>query len=359
MDVAFQCSPDHPYVREHPEWFRRRPDGTIQYAENPPKKYQDIYPFDFETADWQNLWTELKSIFDFWIAEGVRIFRVDNPHTKPFPFWEWCLAAIKQQHPDVLFLAEAFTRPKIMNRLAKLGFTQSYTYFTWRNTKQELTEYLTELTQSDQREFFRPNFWPNTPDILSEHLQLGGRPAFVSRLILAAMLSSNYGIYGPPFEHGWNVPREPGSEEYINSEKYQLHYHDINRPDSLRSLISRVNQLRNQYAVLQKNDRLEFHPIDNSHLLCFSKSSADRSEVILIVVNLDLHHTQAGWVELPEHLLPTGDDHPYQVHDLLSDEWFIWEGRSNFVKLGPYPTPAHVFQVHRQVHTERDFPNYA
>jgi starch synthase (maltosyl-transferring) len=359
LDVAFQCSPDHPYVREHPEWFRRRPDGTIQYAENPPKKYQDIYPFDFETADWQNLWTELKSIFDFWIAEGVRIFRVDNPHTKPFPFWEWCLAAIKQQHPDVLFLAEAFTRPKIMNRLAKLGFTQSYTYFTWRNTKQELTEYLTELTQSDQREFFRPNFWPNTPDILSEHLQLGGRPAFVSRLILAAMLSSNYGIYGPPFEHGWNVPREPGSEEYINSEKYQLHYHDINRPDSLRSLISRVNQLRNQYAVLQKNDRLEFHLIDNPHLLCFSKSSADRSEVILIVVNLDLHHTQAGWVELPEHLLPTGDDHPYQVHDLLSDEWFIWEGRSNFVKLGPYPTPAHIFQVHRQVHTERDFPNYA
>lgn len=359
LDIALQCSPDHPYVREHPQWFRHRPDGTIQYAENPPKKYQDIYPFDFETSDWRNLWMELKSIFDFWIAEGVRIFRVDNPHTKPFPFWEWCITAIRQEHPDVLFLAEAFTRPKIMHRLAKLGFNQSYTYFTWRNTKEELTEYLTELTQSEQREYFRPNFWPNTPDILSEYLQLGGRPAFAARLILAATLSSNYGIYGPPFEHAWNVPREPGSEEYINSEKYQLHYHDIHRPDSLRPLIARVNQIRRQYPVLQTMDGLEFQSVDNDFLLAYTKSSPDRKEVLLVIVNLDPYHTQSGWVELPDALMQMAEDHPFQVHDLLSDQWFLWQGKRNFVMLEPRQSPAHVLHIHRQVHTERDFPNYA
>jgi starch synthase (maltosyl-transferring) len=235
LDIAFQCSPDHPYVTQHPEWFRQRPDGTIQYAENPPKKYQDIYPFDFESPDWTGLWDELKSIFDFWIELGVKIFRVDNPHTKPFAFWEWCIGEIKQAHPDVLFLAEAFTRPKIMGRLAKLGFTQSYTYFAWRNTKRELTEYVTALTRSELREFLRPNFWPNTPDILPEYLQLGGRAAFMSRLVLAALLSPNYGIYGPPFEHGWQVPREPGSEEYLDSEKYQVHHHDWTAPTASKT----------------------------------------------------------------------------------------------------------------------------
>jgi starch synthase (maltosyl-transferring) len=359
LDVALQCSPDHPYVREHPQWFRHRPDGTIQYAENPPKKYQDIYPFDFETADWRNLWEELKSIFLYWIEEGVRIFRVDNPHTKPFPFWEWCIASIKQEHPDVLFLAEAFTRPKIMSRLAKLGFTQSYTYFTWRNTKQELTEYLTELTRTEQREFFRPNFWPNTPDILSEYLQLGGRPAFVTRFVLAALLSSNYGIYGPPFEHGWNVARELGSEEYINSEKYQLHYHDIHRSDSLRPLISHVNRLRRESPALQTNEGLEFHPVDNEQLLCFTKSAPGGGEILLVVVNLDPHHTQSGWVDLPTRRWKIEEHHAYQVHDLLSDEWFLWEGGHNFVLLDPHRTPVHIFRVHRHVHTERDFPDYA
>jgi starch synthase (maltosyl-transferring) len=302
---------------------------------------------------------ELKSIFDFWIAEGVRIFRVDNPHTKPFPFWEWCITVIRQEHPDVLFLAEAFTRPKIMHRLAKLGFNQSYTYFTWRNTKEELTEYLTELTQSEQREYFRPNFWPNTPDILSEYLQLGGRPAFAARLILAATLSSNYGIYGPPFEHAWNVPRELGSEEYINSEKYQLHYHDIHRPDSLRPLIARVNQIRRQYPVLQTMDGLEFQSVDNDFLLAYTKSSPDRKEVLLVIVNLDPYHTQSGWVELPDALMQMAEDHPFQVHDLLSDQWFLWQGKRNFVMLEPRQSHPPTYCMSTQVHTERDFPNYA
>jgi starch synthase (maltosyl-transferring) len=290
---------------------------------------------------------------------GVRVFRVDNPHTKPFPFWEWCITSIKQQHPDVLFLSEAFTRPKIMHRLAKLGFTQSYTYFSWRNTRQELTEYLTELTRTRQREFFRPNFWPNTPDILPEYLQLGGRPAFCIRFILAATLSSNYGIYGPPFEHGWNVAREPGSEEYINSEKYQLHYHDVNRPDSLRHLIAQVNRIRREHPALQSNEGLEFHPVDNEHLLCFSKSDSLRRDTLLMVVNLDPHHTQTGWVELPTRQWNIESQHGYQVHDLLSDEWFLWEGSRNYVILDPQRTPAHIFRIHRHMHTERDFPTYA
>jgi starch synthase (maltosyl-transferring) len=222
LDIAFQCSPNHPYVKEHPDWFRKRPDGTIQYAENPPKKYQDIYPFDFECHDWQRLWHELRSVFQFWIDQGVRCFRVDNPHTKPFGFWEWTISSLKEKQPELIFLAEAFTRPKIMYRLAKLGFTQSYTYFTWRNTKRELTEYFTELTQTEVREVFRPNLWPNTPDILHEYLQTGGRPAFIARLILAATLGANYGMYGPAFELCENVPREPKSEEYLNSEKYEI-----------------------------------------------------------------------------------------------------------------------------------------
>jgi starch synthase (maltosyl-transferring) len=358
MDVAFQCSPDHPYVKEHPAWFRRRPDGTIQYAENPPKKYQDIYPFDFETKDWQALWQELKSVFEFWIDQGVRIFRVDNPHTKPFAFWEWVIGEIKRVHPDVLFLAEAFTRPAIMYRLAKLGFTQSYTYFTWRNTKHELTQYFTELTQTEVREFFRPNLWPNTPDILAEYLQYGGRAACMSRLVLAATLSASYGIYGPPFEHGWCEPREPGSEEYANSEKYEIHVHDLERPDSLREFIARVNQVRHEQRVLQTMGGLRFHSVDNEQLICYSKASDDWSRIILVVVNLDPHHRQSGWVELPlaEMLLPF--DQSFQVHDLLSDARYLWNGAHNFVELDPAICPAHIFQVRRRSRTERDFEYY-
>ena len=236
LDIAYQCAPDHPYVADHPEWFRWRPDGTVQYAENPPKKYQDIYPFNFECDDWRPLWTELKSVFDFWIGEGVKIFRVDNPHTKAFPFWEWAIGELKHAHPDVLFLAEAFTRPKVMHRLAKLGFSQSYTYFAWRNTKHELTEYFTELAHGRGRDYFRPNVWPNTPDILTEALQFGGRPVFMARLVLAATLAANYGIYGPAYELMEAAPRDPGGEEYLDSEKYQLRHWNLERPDSLRAL---------------------------------------------------------------------------------------------------------------------------
>jgi starch synthase (maltosyl-transferring) len=358
LDIAFQCAPDHPYVKEHPQWFRSRPDGTIQYAENPPKKYQDIYPFDFETDDWQALWEELKSIFVFWIERGVRVFRVDNPHTKPFAFWEWAIGEIKRDYPDVIFLSEAFTRPKIMYRLAKLGFTQSYTYFAWRNTKQELTEYLTELTTTEVAEFFRPNFWPNTPDILTEHLQMGGRPVFLSRLVLAATLTANYGIYGPVFEHCVNRPREPGSEEYLHSEKYEVWHHDLNRPDSLKDLIARVNRIRRENPALQSDGTLQFHRVDNDELICYSKHNEDLSDIILVVVCLDPHHTQSGWVELPLEAFDLNLDRPYQLHDLLSDARYLWHGSRNYVELNPHVVPAHIFRIRRPVRTERDFEYY-
>jgi len=293
LDIAFQCTPDHPYVKEHPEWFRKRPDGSIQYAENPPKKYQDIYPLDFETEDWKELWNELKSIFLFWCEQGVAIFRVDNPHTKPFPFWEWVIREVKTKYPNVLFLAEAFTRPKIMYRLAKLGFSQSHTYFAWRNTKWALTEYFTELTQTDVADFFRPNLWPNTPDILTEYLQTGGRPAFMIRLVLAATLGANYGIYGPAFELCENVAREPGSEEYLNSEKYEIRNWNLQNPTSLKEFIGRVNRIRRENSALQSDRSLRFHPTDNEELICWSKRTEDHSNVILVVVNLDRHHTQS------------------------------------------------------------------
>ncbi len=358
LDVAFQCSPDHPYVKEHPEWFRARPDGTIQYAENPPKKYQDIYPFDFETRDWRALWEELKSIFDFWIGRGVRVFRVDNPHTKPFSFWQWCIGAIKREHPDVIFLSEAFTRPKIMYRLAKLGFTQSYTYFAWRNTKRELVEYAEELTQTDVREFFRPNFWPNTPDILTEELQIGGRPTFMSRFVLAATLTANYGIYGPPFEHVWTRPREAGSEEYLHSEKYEVHHHDLNRPDSLKDFIARINRIRREFPSLQRNDSLRFHDVDNENIVCYTKASPDCSQILLVTVSLDPNHRQSGWVKLPLEDLRLEEEHPYQVHDLLSDARYLWHGRRNYIELNPHLVPAHIFQIKRRVRSEQDFEYY-
>ena len=355
LDVAFQVSPDHPYVKEHEEWFRKRPDGTIQYAENPPKKYQDIYPFDFETSDWFALWQELKSVFVFWIEQGVRIFRVDNPHTKAFPFWEWCISEIKRDWPETLFLSEAFTRPKIMYRLAKLGFSQSYTYFPWRNTKHELTAYLTELTQTPVREFFRPNQWPNTPDILTEFLQIGSRSAFMIRFLLAATLGANYGIYGPAFELMESRPVRPGSEEYLDSEKYQIRHWDLERPDSLREFIALVNRIRNENTALQNDWTLEFHSVDNDQLICFSKRSEDSANLIVVVINLDPHHTQAGTVDLPLYKWQIEEDRPYQANDLLTGARYVWNGRRNWVELNPSSVPAHILRIRRRLRVETDF----
>jgi starch synthase (maltosyl-transferring) len=358
LDIAFHCAPDHPNVKEHPEWFRWRPDNTVQYAENPPKKYEDIYPFEFETETWQELWEELRSIVLFWIAQGVRIFRVDNPHTKPFRFWEWLIADIKASCPDVVFLSEAFTRPKVMYQLAKLGFTQSYTYFAWRNTKWELIQYFIELTQTEIREYFRPNLWPNTPDILTEYLQFGGRPAFMTRLVLASTLAASYGIYGPAFELCENLPREPGSEEYLDSEKYEIKNWDIDRPDSLKDFVRRINQIRRENPALHSDWSLRFHEVDNEQLICYSKGTADLASVVLVVVNLDPHHMQSGWVEFPLEELGIDPQRPYQMHDLLSDGRYLWQGSRNYVELNPQIVPAHVFRIRRRVRTEQDFDYY-
>ncbi len=354
IDIAYQCSPDHPYVREHPEWFLKRADGSIQYAENPPKKYQDIFPFHFESEAWESLWKELKSVVDFWIAQGVRVFRVDNPHTKPFPFWEWMIGEVRRQHPETIFLSEAFTRPKVMYRLAKLGFSQSYTYFTWRNTRGELVQYLREVSQPPVADFFRPNLWPNTPDILPEYLQFGGRPAFVTRLVLAATLGASYGIYGPAFELLEHQPREPGSEEYLDSEKYQLRSWDLDRPDSLRELITRVNRIRREHRALQSNRSLRFHDIDNEAIIAYSKSTPD-GEIVLVTVNLDPRHRQSGWLTLDLEAFGLAPDRSFQVHDLLSDARFLWHGPRNYVELDPQSLPAHVFRIRRRVRTEHDF----
>jgi starch synthase (maltosyl-transferring) len=351
LDVAFQASPDHPYVAEHPEWFLARPDGTIQYAENPPKKYQDIYPFHFETEEWRELWSELCDVFRFWIGKGVRVFRVDNPHTKPLPFWHWCIRALKNEFPELIFLAEAFTRPKIMYWLAKCGFTQSYTYFAWRNTKYELTEYFGEVTKPPVSDYFRPNAWPNTPDILTEYLQYGGRPAFVIRLMLAATLSSSYGIYGPAFERMVHIAREPGGEEYLDSEKYEARDWGVS-DDDLSDLIAAVNRIRRENPALQQNLTLQFHETDNDQILCYSKAAGDN--VIVTIVNVDPHNVQSGWVnlDLPEVL------RAFQVHDLLSNARHTWQSGRNFVKLDPNIVPAHIFRIRRKVRTERDFEYY-
>jgi starch synthase (maltosyl-transferring) len=345
LDIAFQCSPDHPYVTEHPEWFRKRPDGTIQYAENPPKKYQDIYPINFETSDPEGLWEELKSVMLYWVEQGVKIFRVDNPHTKSFYFWEWAIADIRKEHPEVIFLAEAFTRPKIMYNLAKLGFTQSYTYFTWRNDKVSMTEYLTELTRTEAHEFFRPNMWPNTPDILHAYLQHGGRPAFKIRLVLAATLSANYGIYGPAFELGQNTPREPGSEEYLNSEKYQIRHWNLEDPESLRDYIAQVNRIRHENEALQSNASLQFHATDNDQIICYSKVSPDGTNKIIVVVSFDPSFSQAGWAGIDLGALGVSYDVPFQVYDLLSGSTYQWQGAWNYIELNPHTRPAHIFRI--------------
>jgi len=359
LDIALQCSPDHPYTREHPEWFQHRPDGTIQYAENPPKKYEDIYPFDFEIEEWPSLWEEIKDILMFWIDQGIRVFRIDNPHTKPFRFWEWLINEVKSRQPDTIFLAEAFTRPKIMYRLAKLGFTQSYTYFPWRNTAWELRQYHSQLTRNEVREFFRPNSWPNTPDILTEYLQTGGRPAFMARLVLAATLTASYGIYGPPYEVCENRPRQPGGEEYLDSEKYQLrNWEAENHHESISEFIALVNRVRRQNPALQSDWNLQFYDCDNPQLLCYSKRTEDFSNVALVVVNLDPHHAQSGWIQVAPRELGVESDDPYQVHDLLSGARYLFHGARNFVSLDPARVPAHVFVIRKRLRSERDFEYY-
>jgi starch synthase (maltosyl-transferring) len=355
LDLAFQCSPDHPYVKEHKEWFLERPDGSVQYAENPPKKYEDIYPFYFESEDAPELCEELKRVVFYWIEQGVRIFRVDNPHTKPFDFWEWLIREARQQYPEVIFLSEAFTRPKVMHRLAKLGFTQSYTYFAWKNTKWDLMQYFTEMTQTSVREFVRLNVWPNTPDILTEYLQYGGRPAFMARLILAATLSANYGIYGPAFELCEHRALRQGSEEYLDSEKYQIRAWNIGSPESLKGLVARVNEIRRENPALQSDWSLRFHTVDNDQLIVYSKASEDLSDIILVIVNLDPHYKQSGWVEVPLADFQLAPNQSYQVHDLLTGARYLWQGARNYVELNPSVLPGHIFKVRRRVRTERDF----
>jgi len=358
LDLAFQCAPDHPYATQHPEWFRTRPDGSIQYAENPPKKYQDIYPFDFEADAWQALWDELRAVVGYWLDQGVRIFRVDNPHTKPFGFWEWLIGDVKRTHPETIFLAEAFTRPNVLFRLAKLGFTQSYNYFPWRNTRDELTEFLTDLTSGEVSEFFGPNLWPNTPDILPEYLQFGGRPAFVARLVLAATLGPSYGIYGPVFEQCVATPLAPGKEEYLDSEKFEIRPWNPDRADTLAPLIGAVNRIRREHAAFHTNANLRFHETGNHQLIAFSKRTDDGSSQVLVVVNLDPNFVQTGFVELPLHELAIDPQQPYQVHDLLTDQRFLWNGPRNYVELRPEVAQAHIFAIRRRTKTEHDFDYY-
>ena len=346
MDIAFQCAPDHPYVTDHPQWFKWRPDGTVQYAENPPKRYEDILPINFETEDWENLWKELKSVFDHWIAQGVYIFRIDNPHTKAFPFWEWVIKEVRTEHPDVIFLAEAFTRPRVMQRLAKIGFNQSYTYFSWRNNPWELKEYMMELTRSPMREYFRPNFWPNTPDILTPTLVYGGEPAHLMRVILAATLSSNYGIYGPVYELGVNA-QYPGKEEYIDSEKYEIKHWDWNAETRTREVITILNRARKENPALQNTWNVHFADSENQDIVCYGKYDEASGNVVIVVVNMNPYHTQGGYFRLPLHELGIDWARPFYLYDILSDSHYTWQGEWNFAQLNPYLMPAHVFQVHQ------------
>jgi starch synthase (maltosyl-transferring) len=344
MDIAFQCSPDHPYVKLHPEWFRWRPDGTVQYAENPPKRYEDILPFNFETDQWQSLWKELKSIIDFWISKGILIFRVDNPHTKSFPFWEWLIEAVRKENPYVIFLAEAFTRPRIMEHLAKIGFSQSYTYFTWRTTKHELETYMKELTTTGIRSYFRPNFWPNTPDILSPELVKGGENMHIIRLILAATLSSNYGIYGPVYEFGINVPVQ-GKEEYDHSEKYEIKNWDWNAETRIGEVISLINKIRKQNTALQTTWNIVLAETSNEKVMCYIKTDFKTDNRLIIVVNLDPFHSQSAMVKIPLKQLGLPAEQTYAVKDLLSEDKYEWKGESNYVSLNPYEMPAHILKI--------------
>ena len=343
LDIAFQCSPDHPWVLEHPDWFKTFPDGTIRYAENPPKRYEDIYPIDFDTPDSGALWEALAGVVRFWIGHGIRIFRVDNPHTKPLRFWEWLIASVKSDNPDVLFLSEAFTRPKVMYRLAKAGFTQSYTYFAWRTAKWEIEQYMTELHSPPVSEFLRPNLWPNTPDILTEQLQTGGRATFKSRFVLAATLASSYGIYGPVYELQESRPRSSGSEEYLHSEKYEIRHWDRTDHKSLKQLISTVNEIRRNNPALQHDGNLRFHSLDNDQLIVYSRRHPDNT--VLVVVTLDPRYAQSGWVELDLDAIGLDPERAYQLFDMLTGDHYTWTGFRNFVSLDPLKLPAHIFRV--------------
>lgn len=343
MDFALQAAPDHPYVKSNPEWFKWRPDGTVQYAENPPKKYQDILPIHFESADWKSLWDELLSIAMYWVDMGIRVFRVDNPHTKPFHFWGWIIAKIKEKYPDVIFLSEAFTKPKVMQQLAKQGFTQSYTYFTWRNTKEEIQQYLHELTQTKMKEYFRPNFWPNTPDINPWELQTKNEAIYLYRHFLAATLCSNYGIYGPVFEFMQN-DAVPGKEEYLNSEKYQLRHWDWTMENKLTHLIAKINQIRKEQPALQQTNNIQFCETQNDKLISYYKWNDQKTNHILCVVNLDPYYTQKGVVTVPRHLLGIDDHATLQVHDLITNNGYHWHEQSNYIELAPH-LPYHLFRI--------------
>ncbi|OWY22958.1 DUF3416 domain-containing protein [Sphingobacteriales bacterium UPWRP_1] len=347
MDLALQCAPDHPYVKEHPQWFKWRPDGTVQYAENPPKKYQDILPIFFETPDWQNLWNELLSIVLYWAEKGIAIFRVDNPHTKPFRFWEWLIAEVKKQYPDVLFLAEAFTGPAIMNQLGKLGFTQSYTYYTWRIHKHEIMEYMNELSQTVSREYFRPNFWPNTPDINPYMMQTGNEAVFFIRLFMAATLSSSYGLYGPVFEF-IDYEAVPGKEEYHDSEKYELKHWDWNRKTRLTYLITILNKIRRHNPALQDFTNIQFCPVENNHLLAYYKTTPDKQNQLLMVVNLDPFHRQWGMVRLPFEAMGAHPGEKITMSDLISGNSYVWSSEYNYVELSP-ELPFHLFRIQRNL----------
>jgi starch synthase (maltosyl-transferring) len=344
LDIAFQCSPDHPFVKKHPQWFKWRPDGTVQYAENPPKKYEDILPFDFESEDWEELWYALKEIIEYWIGKGITIFRIDNPHTKALAFWEWAIDDIRKKNPHIIFLAEAFTRPRIMEQLAKAGFNQSYTYFTWRNTKAELEEYLTELTKTGQRYYFRPNFWPNTPDILPPGLTHGGDNAHIMRLILAATLSSNYGIYGPVYEFGLTEPM-PGKEEYIHNEKYEIRHWNWDQYTRIKEIITRVNRIRKQNPALHTTWNIEFAKTDNDQIICYCKAAPEENNILIIAVNLDPFNTHSATVQLPLKKLGITEDSEFILKDLLSGDKYTWKGEWNYVQLNPHEMPAHIFKV--------------
>lgn len=353
MDYVMNTSPDHPYVETHPEWYYHRPDGSIKFAENPPKKYEDVFPLNFGSEDREGLWNEMLDIFLFWIDKGVKIFRVDNPHTKPVTFWEWVIAEVHERHPEAIFLAEAFTRPKMMKLLAKAGYTQSYTYFTWRNTKDELIDYLTELTTTEMKEYFTGNFFANTPDILPTILQIDGRPAFVMRAVLAATLSPVYGIYSG-FELCENEPT-PGKEEYLNSEKYEVKVRDWDAPGNIKPIITRLNQMRRENPALQGYDNLRFIEVDNPNILGYAKMTADASNVIVVAVSLDPFQKQNSYLYLPLADFGIGEDDLYQVHDLLRDEYYLWRGAQNYVELAPGDKQAHIFKIRRWSHYEHGF----
>lgn len=344
LDLAFQCAPDHPYVKEHPDWFRQRPDGSIQYAENPPKKYQDIYPFNFESEDWKGLWEELRSVIFYWIDNGITIFRVDNPHTKPFGFWAWVIAEVNKKYSDIVFLSEAFTRPKVMAALAKIGFTQSYTYFTWRVTKQEIIEYMNDLVRGPSRNYFRPNFWPNTPDILPWHLQHQGENMFIIRFALASTLSASYGMYGPPYEFGENIPVE-GKEEYFNSEKYEVKHYDWRRTNRMTDIITIVNKARRDNPAMHTTWNIEFLPIENPNLVAYLKATDDLSNILLVVVTLDPHQRQTGYVQLPVGRLGLGSHINVKLDDLITGEHYTWTQEWNYVELEPHKMPFHLFRL--------------